>query len=749
MLRQSQRQRVPFPPTAQARAIGMPAVRHASPVALAVSAALTTLGMAAAGQASAQSTGAEPSTQRIEITTQARKRNEASKDVPITMEVFTGRFLEDANITTATELQYNVPGLTIQPLESGGLVSLRGVGNGSTGLGYDPSTAVHIDGIYVGTSSQALNRLFDLGNLEVLKGPQGTLYGRNATGGVINIVTRRPSNQFDATAEIGFGSRARKQADAALNLPLGSDTALRLAATVATDDGSIVNLGNGRKVGDDDHNAVRARLATKFGGVSADLLLQHVQDRNTRAFTQVPDPRLPLPIAINSVDTAATYLGYRQTYMVADPRARKSDTVLGLTLQGEINSAVSWKSITGALDFKGDSAFDVSSFGQSWVITALKERTKQVSQEFQLLINSADTDWVLGAYYYRQKGTERRQADIDENLDATLVVNSQDSSGTANGTAYALFADANHRLTKSLRLNAGIRFNRESKDASVKDDGTGVYFPAGPLVTQKVSFSDVSGRAGLDYSMDKNTLLFGSVSKGFKAGGIQPFLNPGPQLLETYKPENIIAYEVGMKHALPDRRGIFNASVFWYDYQDIQVRITDLSADTIRNASNAKVYGLDLQADLKIAGPLSIDFSGEWLKANYRTFLTEDRRGRPLNFTGNVLPRAPEQSYAIGLNLEKVALGGLQMSGRLEYTYRGRIFFEPSNATRPGEDLSVADALGLVNLNLSLTRAGAPWSLRFTARNLADKQYLDQSIFGLSFPGAGRTYNVALQYRFK
>jgi iron complex outermembrane receptor protein len=685
---------------------------------------------------------------RVEITTQARKRSEAAKDVPITMEVFGGKFLDDANITTTTQLQYNVPGLTIQPLESGGLVSLRGVGSGSTGLGYDPSSAVHIDGIYVGTSSQALNRLFDLGTLEVLKGPQGTLYGRNATGGVINIVTQKPGAGFGGAAEIGFGNRRHRQAEVALNVPLAESTSMRLAATAAADDGAITNLRNGTQVGDASYAAVRARFAFRLGGINADLLLQHVQDRSTRAFSQVPDPRLPLPVAINSEDTSTTPLGYRKTYLLADPKAKKADTVVGLTLQGDISDSVSWKSITGVLDFKGDSAFDVSSFGQSWYIRNLAERTKQTSQEFQLLINSGPTEWVLGAYYYRQKGTELRQADIDENFDGNVILNSQDSSSTANATAYALFADVNHRLSKTLRLNAGVRANRESKDASVLDRGLGVYFPAGPRVKQKVGFTDTSGRIGLDWTLAKDTLVFGSISKGFKAGGIQPFLNPGSGALETYRPETLIAYEAGVKHALPGRAGIVNASLFYYDYQDIQVRVTDLTSDNIRNASSAKIYGLDLQADFRIAGPLSIDFTGEWLKANYRSFLTEDRGGNPLDFTGNVLPRAPKQSYAVGLNLDRMAVGALQLSGRLEYTYRSKIFFEASNTTKAGEELSVSEGLGLANVNVTLTQAGAPWSVKLSARNLADKKYLDQSIFGLSFPGAGRTYLATFSYRF-
>jgi iron complex outermembrane receptor protein len=261
---------------------------------LVAAAAMAALGAAPAtwAQTAATTAGPDNSVQRVEVTA-ARKRSEQAKDVPIAIESFSGRFLDDAAITTPLQLQFNVPNLTIQTFETGGLITLRGVGAGSAGLGYDPSSAVHIDGIYLGTSSQALGRLFDLSGLEVLKGPQGTLYGRNASAGVVNIMTRAPGSGFSGRVELNTGTYGSLGADAMLNVPLGEDSAMRLAVTGSNGGkGQIFNVSTGNRIGDDAHVAGRLRLKTRLGGVHADVLAQFIDDKATAAFALIADPRL-------------------------------------------------------------------------------------------------------------------------------------------------------------------------------------------------------------------------------------------------------------------------------------------------------------------------------------------------------------------------------------------------------------------------------------------------------------------------
>jgi iron complex outermembrane receptor protein len=698
----------------------------------------------AAAQTATAGDGADTSLQRVEVTG-ARKRAEQSKDVPIAIESFSGKFLENAAITTPLQLQFNVPNLTIQTYETGGLITLRGVGAGSTGLGYDPSSAVHIDGLYLGTSSQALGRLFDLSGLEVLKGPQGTLYGRNATGGVVNINTRAPSDTFSGRVELNAGSFKTYGAEAVLNVPLGEDTAMRVALVGSNGgEGTIYNINTGNMIGDDAYSAGRLRLRTKLGAVTADLLAQFIDDRATAPQAFVADPRSALPIHYNSVDVATTYQGYRRTHMLVDPTSTKKDSVLGLTLSGEINSAVSWKSITGALDQKGKVSTDVSSMGQTWLMR-LDQTTKQVSQEFQLAITQDRTDWVLGAYYYRQKATENRVADVDAEFDGVVVPNFQNSDGRANATAYALFADVNHRLTDKMRVSGGLRLNREIKDAWV--GGSGVIDPPAP-VSNRSTFNDVSGRIGLDYALRNDTMVYGSISKGFKAGGVQPFVNQGTNTLDAFNPETVVAYEGGVKHSLPNKAGQLNLAVFYYDYRDIQARICDLANCAVRNAATAKVHGLEVQYETKVVGALGVDLTAGLLNGTYGSFVTTDAQGLPHDYSGNDLPRAPRLTYAVAATLDKQPVGGLLASGRLEYTYRGKMYFEQSNARDPGQEQSVQDGFGLVNLSISLTKDRAPWTVSLAARNLTSKDYIDFSVYQFAIPGPARSWQLRYDYRF-
>jgi len=695
-------------------------------------------------QTAAAGEGAESGAQRVEVTG-ARKRSEQAKDVPIAIESFSGKFLQDAAITTPLQLQFNVPNLTIQTYETGGLITLRGVGAGSTGLGYDPSSAVHIDGIYLGTSSQALGRLFDLSGLEVLKGPQGTLYGRNATGGVVNINTRAPNNTFGGRVELNAGSFSNYGAEAELNLPLGADSAMRVALVGSNGGkGTVYNINSGNMVGDDAYSAGRLRLRTKLGAVTADLLAQFIDDTSNQSYATIADPRTPLPIGYNSVDVETTYQGYRRTHLLVDPTSEKKDSVLGLTLSGEINSAVSWKSITGVLDQKGKVVGDVSSFSQTW-LQRINQTAKQVSQEFQLAVAQDRTDWVLGAYYYRQRATENRVADVDAAMDGVVVRNFQNSDGRTTATAYALFADVNHRLTDKMRVSGGLRLNREIKDAWV--GGSGVIDPTTP-VSNRSTFNDVSGRIGLDYALSKDTMAYGSISKGFKSGGVQPFVNPGTTTLDAFNPETVVAYEGGVKHSLPNKAGQLNVAAFHYDYNEIQARICDLSNCAVRNAAKAKVHGLEVQYETKLAGALGMDLTAGLLSAKYGTFVTSDARGQPRDYTGNDLPRAPRLTYAVAATLDKQPVGGLLASGRLEYTYRGKMYFEQSNAKDPGQDQSVQSGFGLVNLSLSLTQDKAPWTVSLAARNLTNKEYIDFSVYQIAVPGPARSWQLRYDYRF-
>ena len=713
---------------------------------LVAGAAVAALGAAPAARAQTTAITASPdnSAQRVEVTG-ARKRSEQAKDVPIAIESFSGKFLEDAAITTPLQLQFNGPNLTIQTFETGGLITLRGVGAGSAGLGYDPSSAVHIDGIYLGTSSQALGRLFDLSGLEVLKGPQGTLYGRNASAGVVNIMTRAPGKGFSGRVELNAGTDSNLGADAVLNVPMGDDTAMRLALTGSNGgNGQIFNASTGNRIGDDAHVAGRLRLKTRLGGVHADVLAQFIDDKATAPFALIADPRIGLPIAYNSVDTETTYQGYRRTRNLIDPSVRKKDSVFGLTLSGDIGPGMGWKSITGVLDQSGSVSSDVSSLGQTW-LQFIDQSTRQVSQEFQLTITQDRTDWVLGAYYYRQRASERRRANVDAALDGVIVDNFQNADNRANATAYALFADVNHRLTDRLRVSGGLRLNREVKDAFVS--GTGVIDPAAP-VSNRSTFNDVSGRAGLDYAWTKATMVYGSISKGFKAGGVQPFVNPGTNTLDAFQPETVIAYEAGLKHSFSDKSGQLNLAAFYYDYSDIQARLSDLLNSAIRNAASAKVYGLEAQFEKKLVGALGIDLTAGLLSAKYGTFVTTTAAGDPRDYTGNDLPRAPRLTYAVAATLDRQPVAGMLASGRLEYTYRGKMFFEQSNAKDPGQAESVQDGFGLVNLSVSLTRANAPWTVSLTGRNLANKSYIDFSIYAFAVPGPARTWQLRYDHRF-
>ena len=279
----------------------------------------------------------------------ARKRDESLQDVPITIQVLSGAALEATGVLRSSELQFAVPGFYVQNFETRATITLRGVG--AQIAGGTSSVATHLNGIYQASSAAQLNRLFDVQQIEVLKGPQGTLYGRNSTGGALNITTRKPGDTFEGNASIGYGTFDTVRADAAVSVPLGEDWGVRVAGSYAKGDGQFLNLFNGKRTGKDDFIGGRLTLAGKTGPVDVSAFVQYTRDKDT---TQTLIPINPA--------TAKPVFGWNRTVLdkPEDMFLDRKLVVAGLTLASEIGSGFTVKSITGYLDYSDRSAIDVN-----------------------------------------------------------------------------------------------------------------------------------------------------------------------------------------------------------------------------------------------------------------------------------------------------------------------------------------------------------------------------------------------------
>jgi len=692
-----------------------------------------------AAPASAQEV-AEPASDS-EIIVTARKRDESLQDVPLTISVLSGDALQEAGVLRSSELQFAVPGFYVQNFETRATITLRGVG--AQIAGGTSSVATHLNGVYQASSAAQLNRLFDVAQLEVLKGPQGTLYGRNSTGGALNITTKKPGDTFEANGSIGYGTFNTVRADAGVSIPIGEDWGVRLAGSYLKGDGQFFNRFNNRSTGNDDFIGGRATLAGVAGPVDVTAFIQYTRDKDT---TQTLIPVNPA--------TARPVFGWNQTVQdqPQDMFLDRELVVAGLTLETDLGSGFSLKSITGFLDYSDDSAIDVNP-----VVSPVRlqirtpQQAKQWSQELQLLYASDPLNVVLGAFYLDDDQGAGRFLTLDP---AGLQLFDNRTIDQVQGLAF--FGDASLRIAEGLNLNAGARWNEDRIRNAF--DGAGLI--DGSNFDLKTTEDSFTWRLGFDWRPADAVLLFANVSTGFQAGFNQTRTdavsgNDAPDIVGA---EKLTAYEAGIKTVLPEKMGFFNASFFYYNYRDMQVSVggvflnPDGSLDTGRppfffteNAGKARIYGVDVQlSEFKLHDYLKVDAAATLLSATFTDYVTIDDNRNVVDFAGNTLPRAPEISLTSGLTLGAVPLGFADFTLRGELNHRSRTFFDQTNDPLIGQG-----AVTLVNASARLDFADGRYAITANARNLTQARFFD-FYGGSTFGNAGefRTFEIGFAARF-
>jgi iron complex outermembrane receptor protein len=712
--------------------------RRGGAVAAAVAAAL---GLSvAAPHAAAQQPSAAKAAGLEEVIVTARKRDEDVQSVPQSIEVIGGLDLKELGKVTFKDLQFEVPGFYIQTYETRATIAVRGVGSQVPGGGQ--SVAAHINGIYQASTAASLSWVFDIDRVEVLKGPQGTLYGRNSTGGAVNIITRRPGDDFGSDVSIEFGNDNRRRFEASLDAPLGEDWAVRLAGTATRSDGRITNRVTGKKIDGNEFTGGRITLAGQVGSVDVELFGQKTNETGGSGELIALDGagnRVPKPL-----------YGWDQGYYDEPtvPKQERDYAAVGLTLSGDLGNGYSWKSITGYIDYSEPESFlDVNPVVAPVRVTIrFPQYAEQITQELQLQHQGERADWIIGALYMDGDEGEKRRVDILPPIPGAL-----NSDMDNNVKTTALFGDINYKLTDAMRLNLGLRYNRD--EVRNKFVGRGPF--DGQTFDLSSTQSEPTGRIGVDYTTAAGTMFYTSFARGFQGGyntvGFDTAGNPRPA---TVKPETLNAFEAGMKSTLGDGRGIFNLAAFYYDYKDMQIRVgrIPIGADgspipggrpfyTTLNAGKAGIYGLETELSAYITDHLRFDLNAGYLKADFDEYNSINDAGAPVDYSGNTLPRAPEFSGSAALVLDDIALGSATGSLRLEYQYRGDAFDNADN-------LYVLPETNF--LNLLATVDFGKWRVWAGGRNLTDQKYFafyDGRNFG--YPGQFRSWNVGASYSFR
>jgi len=687
----------------------------------------------------AQATSVEAEDQLSgEIIVTARKREERAIDVPASLNVFSGAALEDSGVSSLTDLQYRTPGLKIAVSAGTSRISLRGVG---TNIGSGAaSVAVHVDGIYISQLRFALGEMFDIDRVEVLKGPEGTLYGRNATGGAVNLVSKAPGDSFAADGYIGYGSFNLVTAQAAATIPIDERGGIRISAAYSNDDGYTRNLNAiGGEI--DDRNFVGLRLRGRYDlteTLTADFTAQYSRDKGTLGFGSSNNPDSPVYASLPPQRESP-----RRINVDSPPSFSGEGLLLSGTLALDLGGTT-LKSITGYLDYNTDNIADVDGSGGLIGYTDSDAGYGFFSQEFQLSGGAPGAlSWTAGAYYSKE-WSNGRGIEIDADYPDTTPYLYTDQTLRTRGQSYAVFGELTLPIGDKLSILAGARYTHEKQSAR-SSFAAPLFFPA-PIETAGATKANAfTPKLLVEYRPYEGGKLYASMTRGFKSGGVNLATK-----VNTYKPEKIWAYEVGSKNSFADGRVELGIAGFYYDYTNLQLRSVLFTPTgiivQINNAAKAPIYGLEASLVARPAKGLTIDANAAYLNSELKGFVSPVTL---TELTGLPLPLSPKWSFTAGAEYAATLGNSGAITMRGEITYQTSVYF-PQFA-----DISRERQKGyaLLNANLRYDLPGSNAYVALIGRNLANVTYKSQRFYFAGFSdienyGPPRTLEARLGFKF-
>lgn len=689
-----------------------------------------------------------------EIVVTARHRSESIQRVPISMSAVSSETLQEQHINTMQELEFTVPNLVFGETGSSGEthIGIRGIGDFSRNIGFDTRVGVYIDGVFAGQSLSVDQGLVDIRQVEVLRGPQGTLFGKNSSSGAINIITNAPEiGQTSGELTFGGGNLENIYGSAVANLPLGDTLAARLAVVAQHQDGYVKNLFNNKKLMTNDHLLARGRLRYEPNEALTVDLSFDIREQNNDILFLEPDDSYEL--AVGNPAAVGPLVVDQDADLIDD----NSGWGMGATAQYHLPSGYVLTSITGFRHAERK----VGSDEDATRVFTLDARYFQddfdhVTQEVRLASpDSQAFRYVVGGFFFKQDAKTNRVVALGpgfggppEGVDAAI----QDSSVDTRNLA--IFANANYDLTDRLTASGGLRFTDENKKASILQ----MVFPGFGLAELldnnfKRSESYVTATANLQYQVTDDVLGYFTYSRGYKSGGFNVDLVPTEGDL-PFQEETVNSFEVGMKSDLMDGRLRLNISAFraaYDNYQVFQFRFDPFSGTTallVSNAASVTTKGFEVEGVAILSDQFEIVYGVGFTDATFDNFPggSVDDEGNPINVAGNRLARAPKWTSSVTGRYNFVS-GPVDGKLSVNFTYRGEQFFNPDN--RPN---SRQPGYGLLNASLDLYFS-EHWGVSIWGRNLTDKLY--RTMRGISFLGVPfslyaqpRTYGGEVTYRF-
>ena len=671
-----------------------------------------------------------------EVVVTARKREETQQDTPLSITTFDQESMEQANMLDLRDIGKYTPGMSFTSYGMGsseaGAIFVRGVGQSDHMVTTDPGVGLYIDGVYMGRNMGAALDILDLERVEVLRGPQGTLFGKNTIGGAVNVVSRKPTFENGGSLGLTAGEDERINVEASGELAVSDNLALKGSILYKHRDGVGKQVFTGDEAGDEDSLSFRAQLY--WQGETARFSL--VADGFNADQGAVPHtlyahaPWLGIGTCYTetapgmyAICAAGTEVDRYDNYSLDDLDTEQDSYGIAATWEWDISENLSIKSITAYrdMDYVGNLEFD----GSPTTLLYYHETgaSDQFSQELQLFGNNETYRWIAGLYYFTEEGHNLQDDDVFFSLDQRRSKVETDS--------YAVFAQASVDLNPLFSVTGGVRYTREDKDyelyyqrlragapaqQALLDGGESIYLI--PPTELDDSWDSVSGTAGINYHVHEDVMLYATYSRGFRSGGFNA--RPGnPDSVNIYDPEHVNVYEAGMKSELLNKRLRLNLAFYMNDYEDYQAQVNQLANAFVTrtlNAAEAEINGVELEVAVLLSTWLRVD--GTYAYTDAEISEVDIDPSLNANFDkGHRLPYTSKHTWSLSPQLDlPLPAGNLEV--RADYSYRSSFYGQISNHQEERQD-----GYGLVNAQIQYRAPGDRWSVALYGINLADEEY--------------------------
>jgi len=700
-----------------------------------------------------------------EVLVTAQKRSESVQEIPLAVTALDSSMLDERGITDISSLASSVPAMHFGQAANDTRITIRGIGSEQTTVTGDPGVAFHIDGVYQSRASAGNALFYDLARVEVLRGPQGTLYGRNATGGSVNLISNLPTDELGGNIELQAGDYNHQRVRAVFNSPLSSDKLLlRVSSQYESRDGYYEDLTPGADdLSDEDSLNVRAQLLY-LPTENIDILLSMNYSSNQGAgygAAALGDYPAPPPFFINSKLGAATPNPSDPWKVRTSGIADRDNDRQGASLT--VTWDLGWAALKSISAWQDNTVDSVSDFDFSDADILNENRyqdSTQYSQELQLSSTGDGAwEWLAGLYWL----SEETDADYwlnDEGAglstypffptievkglaDPTYFGN----ASTTDSDSFGAFGQLSYNLSDAVKLTAGLRYTKDEKSSDISRK----EFTNPGLVDFKKDddWDQVTWKLGADWFVSDDSMLYASASTGFKSGGFLQVVGADP-----YKEEKVTAYEIGSKNRFLDNQLQANLSAYFYDYSDMQLRtIRDLNS-VVTNAGESEIKGVELELLARPLQGLELSAAFAYTNAEFTDYYDSDPQDAAaglLDLSGNALPRSPDSTVNLGATYSWDFNAG-SVTASVNYYWSDSVYFSAYNR----DDGDYQDSYHRTDARIIFNSADDSWYVAVAAKNLEDDEIASQ--LSLREPTLGgvdtvqwmppRTYNVSLGYNF-